>query len=799
MNQKLYKLMDWPAIEAICYAEEDQPQKVLGAHVVGNAMLYQTFLPGAVKVDLVLEKDDQSVSMGMVDEEGFFAAVVSGKTKQEYHYVVTDEKGNSYIYKDPYQYELTLSEEEISQLNHGIHYHSYELLGAHFTKIEGTEGVMFRVWAPNAVRVSVVGDFNTWDGRINPMIRHEETGLFMLFIPNLKAGDKYKYEIHVKGNKNLLKADPYGVRSEGASGTASVLCEETEFDWNDSEWIEKRAAFDKDKTPLVIYEMNLNVYKDDNGKNKSLKTIAKEVIPYVKKMGYTHIELMPVMEYMDDYWNGYQTTGYYAFSSRYGTQEEFMSFVDSFHVAGIGVILDWVPSYFAKDEHALCSFDGTFLYGHLDERQRENVGYDAYNYNYARPQVSNFLIANGVYWIEKFHVDGLRMSGLSSMLYMDYGKTEMQWVPNIYGGNENLDGVEFLKHFNSIIHKMFSGILTIAKETSAWPRITDSVETDGLGFDYVWNTGFTKDLVSYIQKNEDDRLSSLQDLTFSMVYAYSENYILPISHNEIYRNGGSLLECMQIEESKKVALLRAIYSYMMCHPGKKMFYMNNEVEELLAGIQKIYCSETAMSKLDRDADGFEWIRCIDHNDGVLSFLRKADYLEDTLLVVTNFSTNEYDSYKLGLPYEGKYKEIFNSNQKEFGGDVELKKEAIVTEEEDYDGRRYSVDIKLSPLSVSIFKYTPFTKEELLKIAERKVEIIRAQLEAEALEKAKAINELSLKDKLESSVHEAREKILSGSEVEKEVKELRKTETKNVTSEKKSTAKKTSAKKKSVQK
>lgn len=789
--------MDWAAIEAIEYAEEDQPQTILGAHVVGNATLYQAFLPGAAKVDVVLDDEDKTAAMGMVDEEGFFAAVMNHKTKKKYHYVVTDEKGKSRIYRDPYQYEVGLSEEEAGKINSGLHYQVYEVLGAHFTEIEGQEGVMFRVWAPNAVRVSVVGDFNDWNGKIHPMIRHEETGIFMLFVPGLAEGINYKYEIQIKGGQTHLKADPYAVRSQMAPDTASVLSKEDEFAWNDDEWMEKRAQFDTKSAPLSIYEINLHTYKEENGKNMSLADIAKDVIPYVKKNGYTHIELMPVMEYMDEYFNGYQTTGYYAVSARYGTQAEFKAFVDSFHVAGIGVILDWVPSFFARDEHGLANFDGTFLYGHLDERQRENVAYDAYNFNYGRPQVSNFLIANGIYWVEKFHADGLRLSGLSSMLYMDYGKSEGQWVPNIYGGSENLEGVEFVKHFNSILHKMYPGVLTIAKETSAWPKITESLEKDGLGFDYAWNTGFMQDFIAYMKKPYEERMNSLKDLTFSMIYAYSENYILPISHNEVYRNGGSLYDCMQMEDEWKKPFLRALYSFFMLHPGKKLTYMDQGIDEAVQLLNRMYKELPALSVKDMEADGFEWINCLDHGDGTLSFVRKNGNLEDTLLVVANFSQNEYEEYKLGVALEGKYTEIYNSNMKEAGGSLKLDPEVKATKEEYYDGRNYTFCVKLAPMSLSVYSYRPFTKEELLEIAERKVAEIRAQLEKEALEKAKALEKMSLKDNLESKVNEAREKILSGAEAESEVKVVRKKSAVKKTDEKavvKETEKKAAPKK-----
>lgn len=776
MNKKLYKLMDWPAIEAIQYAEEDQPQKVLGAHVIGKSTLYQTYLPTAVKVDLVLEDEDKSVSMDMVDDDGFFAALVNQKVDRKYHYVVTNKEGNSSIYYDPYQYEVSLTDDEISKINSGLHYHVYEVLGAHFTDMDGQEGVVFRVWAPNAVRVSVVGDFNNWNGKVNPMIRHEDTGIFLLFIPGLSEGMNYKYEICMHGGMTHLKADPYAVCSQKSPDTASVLCKESSFSWNDDEWLMTRATFDTKKSPLSIYELNLHAFKEENGANKALSEIAKEIIPFVKKHGYTHVELMPIMEYMNEYYNGYQTTSYYAVSARLGSMDEMKAFIDSFHVAGIGVILDWVPSFFAKDAHGLGNFDGTYLYGHLDERQRENVAYDAYNFNYGRPQVSNFLIANGLYWIENFHADGLRLSGLSSMLYMDYGKSDGQWVPNMYGGSENLEGVEFIKHFNSILHKTYPGVMTIAKETSAWPKITDSLDQDGLGFDYAWNTGFINDMVSYLKKPYDERLSSLNDLTFSMVYAYSENYILPVSHNEVYRNGGSLLDCIQLDKKNKQALLRALYAYLMCHPGKKMLYMNQEVDELMAVMNSLYKELPALHELDNDAAGFEWNNSIDHNDGTLSFFRKTQNLEDTLLVVANFSKVKYENFKLGISEEGKYTEIFNSNMKDAGGSYVLNKSEIATNEEYYDGRNNTLELTLEPLSIAIYSYKPFSKEELLAIAERKVELIRAQLEKEALEKAESIRKMTLKENLESKVNEAQEKISKGMEAEKEVKVIRKTTT-----------------------
>ncbi|MDD6202246.1 MAG: 1,4-alpha-glucan branching protein GlgB [Lachnospiraceae bacterium] len=793
MKDKLYKMMNWPDIEGIVYAEEDHPEKVLGAHVVANSTLYQTFVPYAKEVDLVIEDDNKKYPMELADETGFYAVAIAGKTKRKYHYLVTDQEGNKSILYDSYEYHPSFTDEQITKMNAGLDYHIYKTLGAHYTKINEREGALFHVWAPNAVRVSVVGDFNHWDGRINPMIKQEETGVFSLFIPGIPQGCNYKYEIRVKGGRTFLKADPYARKQQLPPETASVTVKEQAFAWEDKEWIKKREKNTPKTDKLSIYELNLNLFQD-----KKYDEILKSMLPYIKEMGYTHVELMPIMEYMDDTSNGYKTSAFYAPSARYGTNEELKAFINAFHKENVGVILDWVPSFFPRDEHGLGNFDGTYLYGHLDEKQRENVAYHAYNFNYGRPQVSNYLIANAIYWLEEYHADGLRLSGLSSMLYMDYGKRDGQWTANIYGGNENLEAIEFLKHLNSIVHKQFKGILMIAKETSAWPKITESLGKEGLGFDYAWDTGFTQDYLNYICKEPHERIDALKELTLSMVYAYSENYIIPFSHNEVNRHGFSLCNAMGGDKNQKFSLMKATYAYMMCHPGKKMIYMGQDygsltqlnkdnlfdakqVKEadyeknakLYATLNKMYQELPALSQYDRDPKGFEWIRCIDHSDGVLSFMREAEYLEDTLLLVANFSENEYKTYKLGIPYEGKYKEILNTEQKEFGGTITLGNRYKLTKEEEYDGRNYSLSVSIAPLSVSVYSYRPFTQEELLEIAEKKVKKIREKLEKEALRKANATKKVSLREKLEKNVNDANEKIAKGAETEKEVKVIKK--------------------------
>jgi len=795
MNKKLYKLMDWAAIEGVVYSEEDHPENILGAHNVTGGTLIQTFVPSAKEVSVSLPDGDKKVKMELADEEGFFACLVPGKNKKDYKYEITLEDGKKITMQDAYNYRPVLSDEIVSKMNAGIAYDVYEYMGAHLTTLEKKEGVLFRVWAPNAMRVSVVGEFNQWDGRWNPMMKEENTGCFVLFIPGLQEGCKYKYEVKKKNGEIILKTDPYSFMQEASEDSASVVCKESDYKWSDAAWMRKREKQAEDK-PMTIYELNMREFQTEN-KQVTYTEVLKTLVPHVKKMGYTHVELLPVMHHEDIMSNGYKTSSYYAPCAQYGTETELKAFVDTLHKENISVILDWVPSFFPREEHGLEAFDGTYLYGHLDERQRENKAYHAYNFNYGRKQVSNFLIANAIYWVDKFHFDGLRLSGLSSMLYMDYGKQDGEWSANMYGGNENLEAIEFIKHLNSILHLHYKGIVTIAKETSAWPKITDALDKDGLGFDYVWNTGFTQDFLNYLRKPEYERKNSLRDLTFSMVYAYSENYIMTLSHNEVYRNGDSVCGVIPGDEKEKFALYRGAMTFMMTRPGKKMLFMGQDYGHLKEAGKGIPCVPTgknkadyeknaalfeklnamyltmpALSEKDRTDEGFEWLRCIDHGDGVMCYMRKTAYMEDTLLVVANFSSDAYDEYKIGVPYEGKYKEILNSNDKTYGGTATLKKNTTNTLDEEYDGRSFTLPLKLDPMSVSVYSYAPYTAEELLEMAEVKAKEIQVKLKKEAMKKVDNLKKISVRESLEKNVKEADKKIASGSEKEKEVKSVR---------------------------
>ena len=578
MSDKLYELMDWPEIEAVVYSEEYAPREILGPHVTGDGVLVQCFFPGADKVTVKTTKDGREYPMSKEDDAGYFAVLLSGRKIPEYTYLV-EQEGEQIECYDAYAFPCQITLEEEQKFINGICYDIYEKLGAHPMTVNGVDGVYFAVWAPNAARVSVVGDFNHWDGRVYQMQRLSVSGIYELFIPQIPVGSLYKYELKLKDGLTYLKADPYANQAELRPATASVVADLTQYVWKDQTWMKERKKIQTEDAPMFVYEMHLASWKkpEDGREFYNYRELAPMIVAYVKEMGYTHVELMPVMEHPFDASWGYQVTGYYAPTSRYGSPEDFMYFVDTLHQAGIGVILDWVPAHFPRDTFGLANFDGTCLYEHLDPRQGYHPHWGTLIYNYGRPQVKNFLIANALFWTEKFHADGIRFDAVASMLYLDYGKNDGEWVANIYGGNENLDAVELLKHLNSIFKKKHPDALLIAEESTAWPRVTGSVDTeDGLGFDYKWNMGWMNDFIGYMSNDPYFRGAHHNELTFSMVYAYSERFMLSLSHDEVVHQKGSLLEKMPGAEDKKFANLRAAYGFFMTHPGKKLLFMGQE-------------------------------------------------------------------------------------------------------------------------------------------------------------------------------------------------------------------------------
>lgn len=734
MTKKLYKMMNWPVIEEIIYSESQDPHATLGPHVQGNGTLIQAFFPGAQKVTLQLTKDMAEKEMELADDDGFFAVWLPVKNVGAYRYIVSYENGSVETMQDAYRHECLITAEDEEKFAMGVHYTVYEKLGAHPLNLDGEDGVYFAVWAPNALRVSTVGDFNHWDGRVHQM-RKLPSGIFEIFIPGVKAGDNYKYEIKLKTGLTYLKADPYGNAAQLRPETASVVADLRNFKWEDKEFIKKRKAFRKENAPISVYELYLGSFlaPKDEEEYANYREIADKLIHYVKEMGYTHVELMPVMEHpLDASW-GYQVIGYYAPTARYGTPEDFMYFVNELHKAGIGVILDWVPAHFPRDIYGLSSFDGTCLYENPDEQRRSHPHWGTLVFDYGRPEVSNYLIANALFWVEKFHADGIRMDAVASMLYLDYGRNPGEWTANIYGGNENLEAVELIKHLNSMMGKRNPGVLRIAEESTAWPMVTGSLEDGGLGFDLKWNMGWMNDYLDYIKYDPYFRSHHHSELTFSMIYAYSEKFMLVFSHDEAVHGKSSMLGKMPGEREQKFANLRLTYAYMFTHPGRKLLFMGQDIGEfsewnemrqtewellkypdhkgmaaLVKKLNELYTTKPALYEWDDKPEGFAWINSINSTENLLTFLRKTRKKESLLVVAANFSGVE-KQVKIGVPYEGSYKEILNTDAEEFGGSGMINKRAKRAVKKEWDDRPYSVSITLAPLSVSILEFRPANK------------------------------------------------------------------------------------------
>ncbi|MCC8138109.1 MAG: 1,4-alpha-glucan branching protein GlgB [Clostridiales bacterium] len=771
MNEKLYDLMDWAGIEALVYSEEDHPHQYLGAHVTDDGILFLAFFPDAKEAYVLLEGKKKPLAMVQEDEAGYFAVLVKGKTIPSYTYRAVYEDGSEVEYGDPYLFEPLLTEQETRKFNAGISYDIYEKLGAHPKTVDGVEGVSFAVWAPCAMRVSVVGDFNRWDGRIYPMRRLWDSGIFELFVPGISVGALYKYEIKAKGGLTYLKADPYANASELRPGTASIVADLEEFTWTDTEWLCLRGAKQAKDAPMAVLEVDLATFDrpaaaakrgisetDTEGDSPektddqtapefyNYRQLAPEVATYAKELGYTHIELLPVMEHVSDESLGYEVTGYYAPTARFGTPEDFMYFINYMHKENLGVILDWVPSQFPRDTHGLAAFDGTFLYEHMDPRRGVHPKHNTLLYNYGRPEVSNFLIANALFWKDVYHADGLRMDSVASMLYADYDRRPGEWVPNIYGGNENLEAVEFFKHLNSIFKKPKDGAILIAEDSSTWQKLTVPVEDGGLGFDYKWNTGWTHDVIDYMQLDPYFRAHHHDDLTLSMVYAYSEDFIVGFSHDNVVNGQGSMYSKMPGKPKMKFANLRAAYGFMTVHPGKKHLFMgedlgiskewncqrvfpwelleeenHQQMKTYVKALLDMYRSHPALYRKDYNPDGFEWIDSLSANENTLVFLRrdgepaaKQTFSEtgdssavspaaEELLIVCNFSPLAYEKYRIGVPYEGKYKEIFNSDSMLFGGTGKINPRVKSSKPVSCDDRENSITIQMPPMGIAVFK------------------------------------------------------------------------------------------------
>lgn len=724
MGKMLDDLMDWRAIEDICYGESDNPHEILGAHRVKNGTLIQAYFPDADKVMIEFDSDEKPVKM-VSEEQNFFAALISRKTKfEKYHYVVERDNKREVV-EDAYNFQPQIPIEELDKFNHGIHYSSYDILGAKIWEVDGISGVLFSVWAPNAVSVSVVGDFNHWFDKANPMRRLWDSGVFELFIPGLGEGSIYKFSILLKDGSRVLKSDPYGFMTENKNEKASIVCDVDDYNWQDEKWIKTRKNFDCKTDAMSIYEVHLGTFDKDID---SYEELAKKIAAHVTECGYTHVLLLPVMEYVETA-NGYHTFSNYAPCINFGRPKDFQKFIDYMHKKNIGVLLEVSFFGFPLHESGLSQFDGTWLYEHFDVRQGYHPGFQMAIYNYARPQVTDFLISSAFFWVEKYHIDGLFVHRADSVLYLDYAKSEGEWLPNIYGGNENLDGIEFIKHLNSVFKKNFKDVVLIAEDNSGWPLVTTDVNKGGLGFDLKLNYGWNKDIVSFMGTDPLFRGGLYNTLSNAMLYQYSENFVLDISHKTTLESYGCVRTLLPGSEKVQFDNLKTLYAYMFTHPGKKLLFMGQDMgyekewdyfsplsqkdfdedryEDMKSFMQKLnelYRNNKPFYESDNEEEGFMWLNAMNNEENILTFMRSDLSGEEKMLVVANFVPVEYDNHDIGVPFAGKYKEIFNSDYRSFGGEGFINPRVKATKKEPADGFNNSIKIKIAPMSVAVFRY-----------------------------------------------------------------------------------------------
>ncbi len=719
-------------IDRILHAHHDDPFSVLGMHSVGlDKLAVRVFLPDAREVAVVDAADTgRRFTARRLREEGFFEAVFDSPQRFEYRLAVTGWDGATNIVADPYSFGQLLGPMDTYLYAEGNHYDAYRKLGAHLRTIGGVQGVMFAVWAPNARRVSVVGDFNRWDGRLHPMRKLLGSGIWEIFLPNVSEGAHYKFEIKAADGALLIKSDPYAFYGQHGLQTASMVFHLDRYQWADDEWMEKRKSVEWQRAPVSIYEVHLGSWArvpEEGGRYLSYIEMADRLVPYVKEMGFTHVELMPVAEHPFDGSWGYQVTGYYAPTSRYGNPDEFRHLVDRFHQAGIGVILDWVPGHFPKDAHGLARFDGTCLYEHADPRQGEHRDWGTLIFNYGRNEVRNFLIANALFWLDQYHIDGLRVDAVASMLYLDYSRHEGEWVPNCHGGRENLDAIHFLRRTNEICYERFPGIMMIAEESTAWPAVSRPTYIGGLGFGFKWNMGWMNDSLRYISKEPIHRRYHQGDITFALLYAFTEHFILVLSHDEVVHGKGSMYSKMPGDRWQKFANLRMFYAWMWAHPGKKLLFQGGEfgqvaewshdrsldwhlldypehdgLRRLLQHLNYLYRTEPAYWSLDDTYDGFQWIDFHDADHSIVSFARYGQHGE-ALVFVVNATPVVRHNYRVGLPGAGFYKEILNTDAQTYGGSNVGNYGGCHAEKIPWQGMDHSAAITLPPLAVVAFK------------------------------------------------------------------------------------------------
>ncbi len=729
------------ALRSLLEARNADPFGILGPHPSdspqGRRWIIRAFQPRAMEAEILLPRQ-APVPMQRMPNTGFFEAILPGVSDTPphpsgYRILFRTSSGEQFEGYDPYAFPYLLTEFDIYLMGEGRHFDTYEKLGAHIRTLEGITGTHFAVWAPSAKRVSVVGDFNGWDGRIHPMRSRGSSGIWELFLPELNEGAVYKYEIvGPQGNVLPLKADPYAFASELRPSNGSVVARIDKHQWQDSDWMQRRTQTNWLQQPITVYEVHLGSWRripEEHNRWLTYRELGDQLIPYVKDLGYTHIELLPIMEHPYDGSWGYQTLGYFAATSRYGSPTEFMEFIDRCHQAGLGVFLDWTPAHFPRDAHGLAFFDGTHLYEHSDPRQGAHPDWGTLVYNYARNEVQNYLISNALFWLDKYHIDGLRVDAVASMLYLDYSRKSGEWIPNKYGGRENLDAIDFFKRLNEVAHGRFPGILTIAEESTSWPSVSRPTYLGGLGFSLKWNMGWMNDTLSYFSKNPIYRRYEHNKLTFSLLYAFSENFMLPFSHDEVVHGKNSLLHKMPGDMWQQFANLRLLYAYQYAHPGKKLLFMGQEfaqrqewsearsldwhllkwdshrgVQRLVGDLNRLLAGEPALHQVDFDWQGFEWIDANDSDNSVYAFIRRGKNPDDLVIAVLNCTPVVRYGYRLGVPNPGNYKEIFNTDSETYDGSNVGNLGGMNAEEHAWQGRRYSLALTLPPLAAVFLKW-----------------------------------------------------------------------------------------------
>jgi 1,4-alpha-glucan branching enzyme len=723
-------------LDSLLHALHRHPHELLGMHPLGDGsgLVVRVFVPGAEAIEVApaIDAKKPSFALQRIDPAGVFEGVTT-KAGEVYAYdlIVRHGDGRKWRTRDGYSFLPTLGPTDLHLFNEGTDRRAYEKLGAQLREIDGVAGVSFAVWAPNATRVSVVGNFNGWDGRAHPLRHLGSSGVWEVFIPGLGEGTLYKYEIRTPDGRVKLNTDPYGTFFEAAPKTASIVWNTAKFAWTDEAWMRQRARANPLERPMSIYEVHLGSWrKKGPAESLSYRELAGPLAQYCHRLGFTHVEFLPVAEHAFYPSWGYQVTGFYGVTGRYGTPDDFQFLVNALHEAGIGVIIDWVPAHFPRDEWALARFDGTALYEHEDPRQGAHQDWGTLIFNYARHEVRNFLAANALYWCDRFHIDGLRVDAVASMLYLDYSRREGEWIPNRHGGRENLDAVEFLRHVNHLVHTGHAGVVTIAEESTAWPQVTRPPYLGGLGFSLKWNMGWMHDTLGYFKRDPVYRRYHQNDLTFATLYQHHENFVLPLSHDEVVHGKGSLRRRMPGDDATAFANLRTLLGYQWTFPGKKLLFMGGEfgqsaewnanaeldwwlleqgpyhagLQRFVGDLNRLYASEPALWEADYDTAGFYWVSCTDAENSVLAFVRQTRDLRSRLLIVLNLTPVLRTGYRLGLPAPGRWREVLNSDAGTYGGANHGNLGGVEAAGDGWHQQPHSGCFTLPPMSLLVFRH-----------------------------------------------------------------------------------------------